>query len=173
MWVKFGQNSPRPQCNTVDAANTKIPGSKMHGRLILTQFLPLLASSYMTTCWLDIASKISSGTSKNKTTSLRLNITSYHASWSSRLIIISPALSPFQKYPPKHTWKRLHLCNFQVVDIRNGLSHARVKDNLYISDRLLEEFFNDIEECVDAIKIHQQNLKADEIKDILKQVRVD
>ena len=70
----------------------------------------------------------------------------------------------------KQAWK---LCfNLQVVDIRNGLSHAKVKDNLYISDRLLDDFFEDIKECVDAIRMHQPNLKADEIKDVLKQVEL-
>ena len=56
------------------------------------------------------------------------------------------------------------------MDIRNGLSHVKVKDNLYISDRLLDQFFDDIKECVDAVKQHQQTLKADEIKDTLEQV---
>ena len=46
----------------------------------------------------------------------------------------------------------------------------KVKDNLYISDRLLDEFFDDIKECVDAVKQHQQTLKSDEIKDTLEQV---
>ena len=59
------------------------------------------------------------------------------------------------------------------MDIRNGLSHIKVKDNLYISDRLLDEFFDDIRECVDAVKIHQPTLKTDDIKDILKQVQVE
>ena len=56
------------------------------------------------------------------------------------------------------------------MDIRNGLSHVKVKDNLYISDKLLDEFFDDIKECVDAVKQHQQTLKSDEIKDTLEQV---
>ena len=60
--------------------------------------------------------------------------------------------------------------NFQVLDIRNGLSHLKVKNNMFISDKQLDEFFGDIEDCVDAIKGHQQTLKADEIKETLKQV---
>ena len=56
------------------------------------------------------------------------------------------------------------------MDIRNGLSHAKIKDCLYISDKLLDEFFDDIKEYVDAVKTHQPTLKADDIKDTLKQV---
>ena len=46
----------------------------------------------------------------------------------------------------------------------------KIKDNMHISDKKLDEYFNDIEECVDAVKGHQQTLKADEIKDCIKQV---
>ena len=57
-----------------------------------------------------------------------------------------------------------------MLDIRNGLSHMKIKDNMNISDKQLDVYFNDIEECVDAVKAHQQTLKADDIKDCLKQV---
>ena len=43
---------------------------------------------------------------------------------------------------------------------------------MYISDKQLDVYFNDIEECVDAIKGHQQVLKSDEIKDCIKQVKM-
>ena len=46
----------------------------------------------------------------------------------------------------------------------------KIKDNMHISDKQLDVYFNDIEECVDAVKGHQQALKADEIKDRVKQV---
>ena len=41
---------------------------------------------------------------------------------------------------------------------------------MFISDKELDVYFNDIEECVDAVKDHQQALNADKIKDYLKQV---
>ena len=64
----------------------------------------------------------------------------------------------------------LNFRNFQVVDIRNGLSHLQVKDNMYLSDKQVDDCFTDIEDCVDAIKGHQPTLKGDEIKKTLKQV---
>ena len=60
--------------------------------------------------------------------------------------------------------------NFQVLNIRNGLSHLKVKNNMFVSDQQLDEFFGDIEDCVDAIKGKQPTMKADEIKDTLRQV---
>ena len=41
---------------------------------------------------------------------------------------------------------------------------------MYISDKHMEVCFKDIEDSVDAIKGHQQDLKADEIKACLRQV---
>ena len=46
----------------------------------------------------------------------------------------------------------------------------KVKNKMYISDKQLDIYLNEIEECVDAVKGHQQTLKADDIKDCLKQV---
>ena len=43
---------------------------------------------------------------------------------------------------------------------------------MHISDKQLDVYFNDIKECVDAVKGHQQALKADEIKDRVKQVTI-
>ena len=43
---------------------------------------------------------------------------------------------------------------------------------MHISDKQLDVYFNDIEECVDAIKGHQQALKADEIKHCVNQVHM-
>ena len=52
------------------------------------------------------------------------------------------------------------------------MSHMKIKDSMVISDEQLDVYFNDIDECVDAIKVHQQSLKADEIKDHIKQVKM-
>ena len=41
---------------------------------------------------------------------------------------------------------------------------------MYLSDKQLDAYFNDLEDCVDAIKGHQPTLKADEIKNTLKKV---
>ena len=46
----------------------------------------------------------------------------------------------------------------------------KVNNRMYISDMQLDVYLNEIEECVDAVKGHQQTLKADDIKDSLKQV---
>ena len=46
----------------------------------------------------------------------------------------------------------------------------KVNNRMYISDMQLDVYLNEIEECVDAVKGHQQILKADDIKDYLKQV---
>ena len=48
----------------------------------------------------------------------------------------------------------------------------KIKDNMHISDKQLDAYFNTIKECVDAVKGHQQSLKADEIKDRVKQVTI-
>ena len=48
----------------------------------------------------------------------------------------------------------------------------KIKDNLFISDKQLDLYFNDIEECVNEVKGHQRTLKVDEIKDRLKKVRM-
>ena len=42
---------------------------------------------------------------------------------------------------------------------------------MHIVDKQLDEYFNTINECVDAVKGHQQSLKADEIKDCIKEVK--
>ncbi|XP_072042725.1 uncharacterized protein [Amphiura filiformis] len=51
----------------------------------------------------------------------------------------------------------------QVLDIRNSLSHKRVEDNMAISDKQLDQYFDTIDDLVTSLETHQPSLKGDDI----------
>ncbi|XP_072042177.1 uncharacterized protein [Amphiura filiformis] len=59
----------------------------------------------------------------------------------------------------------------QVLDIRNSLSHKRVEDNMAISDKQLDQYFDTIDDLVTSLKTHQPSLKAGDIRSHLTQIR--
>ncbi|XP_072042720.1 uncharacterized protein [Amphiura filiformis] len=59
----------------------------------------------------------------------------------------------------------------KVLDIRNSLSHKRVEDNMAISDKQLDQYFDTIEDAVTSLETHQPSLKANAIRSHLAQIR--
>ncbi|XP_072044865.1 uncharacterized protein [Amphiura filiformis] len=59
----------------------------------------------------------------------------------------------------------------QVLDIRNSLSHMKVKDNMRMSDKQLDTCFDAIKTLVSSLQVHQPTLKADKIQSCLSKIR--
>ncbi|XP_072041513.1 uncharacterized protein [Amphiura filiformis] len=60
----------------------------------------------------------------------------------------------------------------KVLDIRNSLSHKRVEDNMSISDKQLDLYFDTIDDLVTSLETHQPDLRADDIRSQLTQIRL-
>ncbi|XP_072041514.1 uncharacterized protein [Amphiura filiformis] len=59
----------------------------------------------------------------------------------------------------------------KVLDIRNSLSHMKVEDNMAISDKQLDQYFDTIDDLVTSLETHQPDLQADNIRSHLTQIR--
>ncbi|XP_072042076.1 uncharacterized protein [Amphiura filiformis] len=59
----------------------------------------------------------------------------------------------------------------QVLAIRNSLSHMKVEDNMAISDKQLDQYFDTIDDLVTSLEPHQPRLKAKDIRMRLTQIR--